>query len=297
MIRKQTKPITSWLLATMMLAGFTACQSDDDSASPSSDEPSRPLTVVVEGVTTRGTIITTESLSSFSMNYLQGNTYFVEKSSGEWGVAPASWPNMVGNNDKIDFYAYNGGSFIYNDGNPYVNFTAAETAAATADLLVAKHEQISYNDGYNGTKGAVSFTFDHACASVDFSISSEKEGTVQLKEIVLNDVKKSGWYHYKTNTWDNFGNGATTTYTLYSNTESPTIYLGKGETNPLDALGMMFFIPQTLSTLTAHYTISGANKKSTFTLNKPVEAGYHYEIDLKLGYSAPQQIVTIHNDK
>lgn len=102
----------------------------------------------------------------------------------------------MGNNDKIDFYAYNGGSFIYNDGNPYVNFTAAETAAATADLLVAKHEQISYNDGYNGTKGAVSFTFDHACASVDFSISSEKEGTVQLKEIVLNDVKKSGWQRY-----------------------------------------------------------------------------------------------------
>lgn len=268
----------AWVL--LVLAGLTACQSDDDPASAPNVYPFRPLTVVVEGVTTRGAIITTESLCSFSMNYLQGNTYFVEKSSGEWGVAPASWPNMVGNNEKIDFYAYNGGSFNYNDGSPYVNFTAAETAAATADLLVAKHEQISYNDGYNGKKGVVSFTFDHACASVDFSISSKKEGTVTLKKIVLNDVKKSGWYHYNTNTWDNLSGEAT--YTLYSNTESESITLGKDETNPLDALGMMFFIPQTLSTLTVDYTLSGVDKQVTFTLNKKVEAGYHYAIGMEL---------------
>ena len=264
----------AWVL--LVLAGLTACQSDDAPASAPNVYPFRPLTVVVEGVTTRGAIITTESLGGFSMNYLQDNTYPVTKNDlGEWNAAPASWPD-VDNGVKIDFYAYNGGSFIYNSGSPYVNFTAAETAASTVDLLVAKHEQICFNDAL----GAVSLSFDHACASVDFSISSKKEGTVTLKKIVLNDVKKSGWYHYNTNTWDNIG--TTTTYTLYSNTESESITLGKDETNPLDALGMMFFIPQTLSTLTVDYTLSEVDKQVTFTLNKKVEAGYHYAIDLEL---------------
>ncbi len=269
----------AWVL--LVLAGLTACQSDDDPASAPNVYPFRLLTVVVEGVTTRGTTITTESLDGFSMNYLQDNTYTVAKNgSGEWVTTPGGWPGTVENYDKIDFYAYNGGSFIYNSGSPYVNFTAADGAAKTVDLLVAKHEQISYNDGYNGEKGVVSFTFDHACASVDFSITSKKEGTVTLKKIVLNDVKKSGWYHYNTNTWDNIG--TTTTYTLYSNTESESITLGKDETNPLDALGMMFFIPQTLSTLTVDYTLSGVDKQVTFTLNKKVEAGYHYAIGMEL---------------
>ena len=267
----------AWVL--LVLAGLTACQSDDDPASAPNVYPFRPLTVVVEGVTTRGTTITTESLGRFSMNYLQGNTYTFIKNGGEWGTASGGWPD-VDNGVKIDFYAYNGGSFNYNDGSPYVYFTAADGAASTVDLLVAKHEQISYNDGYNGKKGVVSFTFDHACASVDFSISSKKEGTVTLKKIVLNDVKKSGWYHYNTNTWDNLSGEAT--YTLYSNAESTSITLGKDETNPLDALGMMFFIPQTLSTLTVDYTLSGVDKQVTFTLNKKVEAGYHYAIGMEL---------------
>jgi hypothetical protein len=63
----------AWVL--LVLAGLTACQSDDDPASAPNVYPFRPLTVVVEGVTTRGTTITTESLGRFSMNYLQGNTY------------------------------------------------------------------------------------------------------------------------------------------------------------------------------------------------------------------------------
>ena len=63
----------AWVL--LVLAGLTSCQSDDDPASAPNVYPFRPLTVVVEGVTTRGTTITTESLGRFSMNYLQGNTY------------------------------------------------------------------------------------------------------------------------------------------------------------------------------------------------------------------------------
>lgn len=267
-----------FLFVFLMLAGFTACQSDDDHTDSPSNYPPRPLTVMVEDVTTRGTIITANSLQGFSMNY-QANQYNATKTESGWNTVLYSWPD-VGNDDKIDFYAYNGGTFQYNSGVPYINFTAVdETPASTTDLLVAKHKQISYNDGYNGEKGVVTLTFDHACAAVDFNIRSKKAEPVTIREVILNDVKKTGRYHYDTDSWDNIGNESTTTY--YLHTGNP-FTLATDETNTLDALGTVFFIPQTLSTVTVRYTVNDANKKATFTLDKALAKGESYTINIEL---------------
>ena len=290
---KTTPPLTAaLLLAAVLLTALTACQSDDnadpsstDTQRPSSDTP-RPLTVVVSGVTTRGTVITTDGLNSFSMNY-QNNQYDAAKdqNTGVWSAAPASWPSNVGNDTAIDFYAYNGGTFQYNSGSPYINFAAAnETPATTTDLLVA-HTSVSYNKGYGDTKGAVALTFDHACAAVDFSISSARAQTITIREITLNGVKKTGSYHYATGTWDNLGNeGTTDTYTLFSGS---TFTLEQNTTNGLDHLGTVFLIPQTLATVTVRYTVNESNKKTSVTLNKAVTAGNRYPIDIRLQEQAP----------
>ena len=263
--------------ATLLL--LAACNSDDTEM----DYSLRPLKVIVDGGT-RSSAITTETLSSFSMNY-GANKYDAQKSGSEWNTVPDSWPNSVGNDDMIDFYAYTGGTFNQNSGNPYLSFTANGEAASTQDLLIA-HVNTSYNTGYKGTKGAVKLTFDHACAAVDFTINSTKTDPVTIREIVLNNVRRSGQYSYQSG-WNDADAGTIySNYALYS-APSGGFSLTKGaEPYALPAVhsscGTLFFIPQTLSTVLVRYTISGANKKTTITLNKPVKAGDHYNINLEL---------------
>ena len=116
--------------------GLMACSSDDKN--DLKEEP-RPMIVDVLG-TRADAPTTTATLSNFSMNY-QDNKYNFKKTGETWSTN--TWPGGVGSDQKIDFYAYTGGTFNYNGGNPYVSFTVQETVASQHDLLVAEHKQIS----------------------------------------------------------------------------------------------------------------------------------------------------------
>ena len=138
---------------------------------------------------------TTATLSSFTMNYTDAWYNNFTKTGGTWSTA--DWPYGVNENTKIDFYAYNAGSFQWNSGTPYVSFMMDEDAFSQKDLLVATHKQISYNDA----KGKVSLTFDHACAAVQFQICQTKTVTEQkhsftINSVVLKNVHKDGDYNY-----------------------------------------------------------------------------------------------------
>ncbi len=280
------------ILFSAALLLLTACGSDSEddilapaqpanTDSPAADTNQRPLTVVVGGINdvttpdgsrvmTRASEITTSNLSDFSFNY-QNNSYTATKDGGNWPVSSgesggvAAWPEGVNNDTEITFHAYNGGTFNYNSGNPYISFTAEENAASTKDLLYATDTR-SYNGGWGGTKGAVSFTFDHACAAVDFTIKAGNDVTLTAAEIT--GVYKTAKFNYSDNTWSELSE--TTDYTLLT---SASISLAKDATEELSTIGTMFFIPQEL-TVVVHYTRDGSNKKMTFT--KAVEAGKYY---------------------
>ncbi len=289
------KKISIYALATLALMACSSSDGDEQSGAP---QTKRPLTVVVNETpfvdengnalaplrqgTRGGTVITTETLGIFYMNY-NGNKYTVEKGNDGWAVKPFDWPS-VDDNEKISFYAYNAGTFYQDQDDNYITYEVSENASSQTDLLVAKHENISWNDA----GGQVSLTFDHACAAVDFNVlitnklSTELGTYLTVNEIKLTHVVKKGEYHYSTNSW-NFGN-TLEDYTDYTLTNGD---ISVSTTLQSLSCGTLFLLPQTLgegAAFSIEYTINGTKKTATISMDDETwEAGKQYTINISLG--------------
>ena len=257
--------------------GLMACSSDDKN--DVKEEP-RLMIVDVQGITRGDAPTTTATLNSFSMNY-EDNKYNFTK-NGTWSTN--TWPSVGGNDQKIDFYAYTGGTFNYNSGNPYVSFTVEETVASQHDLLVAEHKQISHNDA----DGHVSLLFDHACAAVLFTVQitntlhTNLKGDLTVNSIILNNVSSQGDYSYSSKTWSNVSTSRY--YTVTNGAITVT-------TTPQEvAQGYLYMIPQTHEAngttgtyLEINYTTGNLAKQATIPLAIDWKAGESYPINIKLG--------------
>lgn len=261
--------------------GLMACSSDDKN--DVKEEP-RLMIVDVQGITRGDAPTTTATLSSFSMNY-ENNKYGFTKTGETW--SPNTWPGGVGSDQKIDFYAYTGGTFNYNGGNPYVSFTVEETVASQHDLLVAEHKQISHNDA----GGHVSLLFDHACAAVLFTVQitntlrTQLGGDLTVKSIVLKKVIKTGDYYYNTGAWTI--NDVNENYAEYTVTNGAITVT----TTPQEvAQGYLYMIPQTRAAsgtsgtyLDITYNKDSEDKHANIPLDIDWKAGELYPINIKLG--------------
>lgn len=222
---------------------------------------------------------TTATLSSFTMNYTDAWYNNFTKTGGTWSTA--DWPYGVNENTKIDFYAYNAGSFQWNSGTPYVSFTMDEDAFSQKDLLVATHKQISYNDA----KGKVSLTFDHACAAVQFQICQTKTVTEQkhsftINSVVLKNVCKNGDYYYDSG-WT-LGSNLTDLTLTNSTITLTTAY-------QLLPCQWLFLIPQSQDgiQLEIKYTVDeGAEKTKILNVGTDSwEQGKQYTVNIRVGSS------------
>ena len=280
------KPLLLSLMTAML---FAAC-SNEDSGVPQ-QEP-RQLTVEVtenplldsngepkQVMTRTATVTTTATLESFSMNY-QDSEYDFTKIGGTWSTK--SWPNGVDNDTKIDFYAYNKGTFYWNSGNPYISYVMShDDGFNQTDFLVATHKDISYNDA----GGNVSLDFDHACAAVKFYIcktSGVGDKAVVVKSVVLSGVKYQGDYRYNTTpNWETWGDD-TASYDLHNSDITLTT-----EKVALPC-GYLFLIPQSKVglTLTVNYTVNGGTTQShDFHLTGSWNAGTEYVVNINMGTS------------
>ena len=278
----------------MSVIALAAC-GDNDDAVPIPIEPTpspRLLTVEVSEnpmqdneasarvMNRTAAATTTATLSSFTMNYTDAWYNNFTKTGGTWSTA--DWPYGVNENTKIDFYAYNAGSFQWNSGTPYVSFMMDEDAFSQKDLLVATHKQISYNDA----KGKVSLTFDHACAAVQFQICQTKTVTEQkhsftINSVVLKNVHKDGDYNYDSG-WT-LGSNLTDLTLTNSTITLTTAY-------QLLPCQWLFLIPQSQDgiQLEIKYTIDGGAEEKTKVLNVGTgnwEQGKQYTVNIRVGSS------------
>lgn len=258
-------------------ACLVACSSDDE---PIIVPEPRPLTVEIAENTIVSTsapqqtptradaATTTATLTAFSMNY-QENKYGFTKTSGAW--SNATWPS-VGNDAKIDFYAYDGGEFIWNDGAPYISFVMGSDAFAQKDLLVA-----DTTAAYSDNKGKVSLMFNHACAAVRFYVRKSVEQSVIITSVELAGVQSKGDYHYASSAWQSLSTQKT--YTLTNANMRLT------EEKQLLPCGYLFIIPQKKEglTLRVSYTVDGAAKNYDFKLTGTWAAGHSYVVNVNMG--------------
>lgn len=293
---KQTK-----LILLMMTACLAGCSSDDAEPKQTaeqkmSSQPSRPMIVEVQenavvdaktsapmSITRAESYTTTASLSSFSMNYLDTYKYNFTKGPTGWNT-DQSWPSGVGNDQKIDFYAYTGGTFNYNEGNPYVAFTVQEAVQNQHDLLVAEHKEISYNDA----GGRVSLLFDHACAIIQFNVylssalSAQLGSSLSVTSIVLRNVYSQGQYHYSSKEWTDAGTPRP--YTLSDSEITVTT-----ASQPLSC-GYVFMIPQQREKngtenvyLEINYKHGEEAKTATIPMAVNWSAGKLYTLNINIG--------------
>ncbi len=267
-----------FLLFAWVAAALAACSSED---TPVPATQPRLLTVEVSenplvdengqaAPARRGAEITASSLTAFSMNY-ESTKYDVSKGGTGWINNPNTWP-VVDNNEKITFYAYNGGTF-YSEGH-YVSFTVDNTVSSQKDLLVAT-KSVAYNDA----SGKVWLTFDHACAAVNFNVqrTNTLRTDVTVTSIKLEGVKNQGDYNYTA--WSNLsGSGS---YELLNSTMTVTT------TPTATSNGTLFMIPQTLDAsakLVITYTKVATSKTAEISLKDITWAkGTKYTVNIKLG--------------
>ena len=241
---------------------FAACSSDnDEQVQQPQPEKSYPLTIEVtenpmtgdgENSSNRAAITDNSSLASFKMYYTYGTsdhsgTSFTatKDEAGKWSSTDAAWP-IIDTEIPLTWYTYTSGTFNYNSGNPYINFTIEEWAKDQKDLLVAKT-----TDTWANCSGNLSFAFDHACSAFRFLVKKAKnldDYTVNVTEIKLWNIKNNGLYNFGTSEWSNQSGAASYTLCKY-NSETPWT-LGSSSYTELEqgVDGPYFFvIPQDLT--------------------------------------------------
>lgn len=313
-----------YLVATaFVLVGATACSSGDDGDEPANPTPTNPTErKLVIGVNanpwldengnareTRGAVITTETLNEFSMHWNQDESsyadYTVKRGSdGKWIPTPTNndsqvggvWPS-VDNSAPISFYAHTARTFNYNGGNRYISFSIEEASANQSDLLLSRVTNVTYS----GTGGVIWFTFDHACAAVEFNIQitnklKTEKGieSLTVNSVVLKDIAKTGDCYYSSvsnnhiGEWKKVGvrqGNDESGYTDYTLTTGALTVTTSPKPLPCNT---MFVIPQTLgseSKLEIGYT-SSAQKDTTAVISlkdTKWEAGHLYPINIVLG--------------
>lgn len=310
-----------YLVATaFVLVGATACSSGDDGDEPANPTPTNPTErKLVIGVNanpwldengnareTRGAVITTETLNEFSMHWNQDEfsyaDYTVKRGSdGKWIPTPTNndsqvggvWPS-VDNSAPISFYAHTARTFNYNGGNRYISFSIEEASANQSDLLLSRVTNVTYS----GTGGVIWFTFDHACAAVEFNIQITNKLRTQLgtdltvDSVVLKNIANTGDCYYSTgsgNQWKNVGDLSDPSvqkgYTNYTLTTGALTVTTTPQSLPCNT---MFIIPQTLredAGVKINYTLSGQAEKDTIIslAGTEWEAGHLYPINIVLG--------------
>ena len=276
------------LLFLFSVIALAACGDSDDGVNTPPDVPSPRLLTVEVGenpmqdesanareMTRAGDATTTATLSGFTMNYTDSWYNNFKKTGDTWSTA--NWPTTV-YTTPIDFYAYNGGTFYWYSGNPYVSFTAEENVASMKDLLVATHKSISFNDN----NGHVSLTFDHACAAVQFFVYKEENATYKINSIKLNNVKKSGDYYYNNAENERWVLGETTTYyTLTTNVPGDPFEVTT--TKEQLPCGWLYLIPQSKSGIQIVINYN-TDKQKILTLSSGTwEAGKKYTVNIRIG--------------
>lgn len=222
----------------------------------------------------RAPAIFTNTLDHFYINmmYFDGDFWWNTDRSETYWITTAGfyennehWPLYADNDDEVtvfgyySYYKYNVDYFELNEGNPYLMVATEESSNDQRDVLVARKV-----DTWNNCQGVVRLVFNHVCAALQFSLiktSTLANYTVEVNEVKLHNVRKSGKYALLTDNWfDVVGNSNFTLSAFKDGVENAIVVdseeetlLGKNESDYL------FLIPQTITGMAKGTAIANAD--------------------------------------
>lgn len=248
--------------ATLLMAGCTQTDETETLSLPLS------FSTTVEDVQTRGTDITTTTLTSMGVfaYFTNGNftaaatpnfmyNQLISKSGSTWSYSPVKyWP--ANSTDKISFFAYaphNATGVAPNaatqTGYPSITYTVPAAEADQTDLLAATPLM-------NKSNGTVNFSLKHALTKVKFVVKNgDSDGTEKTVNSFSIKAKTSGKLTYTETgfSWGNFSSETTTfTPTTNTNITIPT------DLNGTKDIATFYLIPETAgATFSINYTMKG----------------------------------------
>ncbi len=243
------------------------------------------------GAGTRAPVTFKETLDHFYMHYITTSPYrkthsvayetntdkdhVWESQSAQWpygdGITPWETPVYFYAFANVDYQGHDYTGYNYNEGDSSdpenydrneqsLNFEIDELSSKQMDLLVAKREAKMLNAQGQQESNTVYFSFQHACAALQFSICKTQaleHIDIELKKVLLHNIKKRGTYFFESGEWlvhDSEGTANpyvnltlaeysdnSNIYVPYENADGPNHRLLASNENDF-----LFVIPQTL---------------------------------------------------
>ena len=295
------------LLAIAAVATITSCSQNEEFENLGQKAEIKMGTTAV----TRATVMTTSKFLNFKAfgYYFTEGSYTAEVKGTKIldgifnSVDQTTWTEKSGekfywpSDGKVTFFGYSpselpeSNSYSYSEagGYPTVSYTVNNTIADQVDFLVA---QLA-NQTKDSNAGKVSLSFKHALTQIVFKLKGDdKNVTYKVTNIAFNNLKATGSYDYKTNSWTPSSTPAFS-YSI-TLTENNSFVGGDDAAKTLeDANQLMILMPQELSDVTVDVTFSAEKNGveifpsgvKTATLSGTWFAGdkYVYTLVLKAG--------------
>jgi hypothetical protein len=225
------------------------------------------------GVSTRGKLITSSTLESFSVSAFQTRTATSETTSetttlftdeenttsdnSTWVYDSGKIYYWPGDAFTLDFYAVAPADVVTSNGFSYANddtrneftYIVPSSPDKQQDLMVASETKVKGNNN-----APVGLAFEHICAAVEFNVGNADDFSGTITEIRVSGIANTATY--------TFGSGWSTP------SGSATYTITPEDGNTFGDNQRLILLPQTLGSdakIEVVYTLNGATTSSTYT--------------------------------
>ncbi len=283
------------LTAGCLAAPLASCVSDDDGASR--DAGNITFTLDGKAPATRGTVITTATLTSFGVSgalYPSSESYaantvgnYFYMIQAQPGVPTAyGWPKKDYRAAFYAYYPYGNAALTMStaaSGSPLPTYayTVPQAVASQVDVMTTEATDVSC-----AAQAAVPLTFRHRLTDIRITAHNRKHSAITLKTVTLSGVKYAGTLTGET--WTPTGSANSTSVYPFTITVNASM-ASQADRDVTGTTLHLMMIPQVVPAGTLTFTVTttegGVAKEYSFTFDDAVtfEMGKSYLFTLNVG--------------
>jgi hypothetical protein len=293
-MNKQRIALALWTLMSLLWS----CTEQDIPGDDALQDATRRIcfrSATLDDAFTRGALLTSSTLNDFKVSARMtrtsdNGTYYIfqdetntrpSSDNSSWQYASGNIYYWPGSDWTLDFYAVAPAtaSVSYADDNTRnaFTYTTPSSPADQVDLMVAQQTGVA-----GDANSAVSLSFSHLCAAVEFSIGNSDTFDGSIDEITVSGIANQATYSYATGSWS-------------TPSGSASFSMNPASGNSFGDSQRFVLLPQELADdaqLQIKYTLNGESKQRTYTYSLKGQSWsaatcYRYALSL-----APQMTIS-----
>jgi hypothetical protein len=293
-MNKQRIALALWTLMSLLWS----CTEQDIPGDDALQDATRRIcfrSATLDDAFTRGALLTSSTLNDFKVSARMtrtsdNGTYYIfqdetntrpSSDNSSWQYASGNIYYWPGSDWTLDFYAVAPAtaSVSYADDNTRnaFTYTTPSSPADQVDLMVAQQTGVA-----GDANSAVSLSFSHLCAAVEFSIGNSDTFDGSIDEITVSGIANQATYSYATGSWS-------------TPSGSASFSMNPASGNSFGDSQRFVLLPQELADdaqLQIKYTLNGESQQRTYTYSLKGQSWsaatcYRYALSL-----APQMTIS-----